>query len=1495
MKRRFLLGASIIVFIIIVLVFNVFNNNEEVTGDDSPQKSEEMSEVNKTTEELKAEDESEIKSVINVNGQENTNLLWGEYSLVNSSDINEHISVEGNNGEEKTVRDDVSNIEKVIKKVAIAKKSNDSKKSNSSDETSESEKINEPEKSNSTIITNTVFDHNNNNVAEVGETLNYKIKVSNNEKKSALDVNIRDSLIEQINSSQNPYIEYNNDLEVLPKSSQFTGNLENGTFTLEEIEPGETVTLDFTVTVGEIPTNITQLTNVVTNNGVSPIDENTNQAIECNTDSQNCTSAIILTNASTQISKSVIINGEDQIASIGDSLIYTINIVNNESRPALNVVVKDSLLQSNMNTYGSLVGEIDIKSDGNVLESGEDFTGDLQTVDGITILEIGANSNIEINYTIMLNDIPNEQLQIENKVTDNGDNPLALDLKCDTDDCAQTITEVNPPQLLIDNNPNVSIQAMEEFSFSPIITTNSNLPISYAVSDMPEFLSFDSTTGVISGTPYYDDVGEYLIPYTASIGGTTAKVDLSLKVNKSKIEEAMAPDNEVSVPRTATYDDILERSTYISEQTQDVCQQIGTSLYGEGYNLFEPYNVTDLNSNWFLEIRSANTSNYPIMANSDGQVFSYYGNHIGTDFIVNGFIPFGVDMGSELYNSDYSIRQVQAITGDDDFFRNNKTIYSSKRHINFIKGNLEHLGIENNVSYTTDLDSDFDLVISYDMNNAIVDKAIEKQVPIIATYNGHFRGNVSYKRFGIELTLKKTTIVNDVNSFEEMCDTTSDFEKTFETLTSDSLEFVNKSEVCTSSIGVTSCKFNDMVTAEGESAQDLIISSVEQSARSLVLLDEEAKSVFDTDQEMLKLAVILADSFREQVSYPMGHTISPGIEFYRSYYADKIINYGREDNIVQTDTGTFGSDLSVINAYNLESHTINITPRDLADTYITGYYLKPGQTLTVTRNDTSSTSAILRLNTQRNGSSRIWDTGMNYIRPASLRSNGIDLKPGETYTYSSPHGGNIYVYTGAKVDDVDINLTVDGVLSYPVLRNADEISMHEYVSELESTPYQYTDIETPIASLHFKTSSAIESLDAYAPDSVNFLRELNKYAINGNYKYAGYENESIGELPTAVSDYFLNLGLTDYNNELIHKLPRRQEFNVDTKALCGSMCSGNPIDVMGDFDPLGWGENHEMGHNLQSNYIKIYGGRSSESSNNIFPINTIRQHAIDNGQDTWNDVSANKTETLWNLGNNWYLDEVEANSSHPLWVSTGTYANSGERLEVFMQILYASEDDYMYPKMYITSRLMASYDDNDSTWQMYKDKLGFSLYTMEEARAITGNDFMLIQSSYYSDKNLIDYFEGFGIGTSDLAKEQVLANNPTRTQEKGVYIQYYCSGKYTPVKMPEHFAPFGEGNTYMDNYDFSTSGCPEAKQTKKENVSEIEITSQEEAEVPSQEETEVPSQEETEVSSQEEAEVSSQEETEVPSQEETEVSSQEETEVSSQEETEVSSQEVAIT
>src|SRR5512145_2672235 len=69
----------------------------------------------------------------------------------------------------------------------------------------------------------------------------------------------------------------------------------------------------------------------------------------------------------------------------------------------------------------------------------------------------------------------------------------------------------------------------QEYSFTFTLASGGVAPFTWAISSVPEGLSFNTSTGVLSGIPVFDDTYEFTITVTDAIGNIDSR-DYSLLV-----------------------------------------------------------------------------------------------------------------------------------------------------------------------------------------------------------------------------------------------------------------------------------------------------------------------------------------------------------------------------------------------------------------------------------------------------------------------------------------------------------------------------------------------------------------------------------------------------------------------------------------------------------------------------------------------------------------------------------------------------------------------------------------------------------------------------------------------------------------------------------------------------------------------------------------------------------------------------------------------------
>lgn len=384
-----------------------------------------------------------------------------------------------------------------------------------------------------TLITKQVADSDNDGYASVGETLTYTVEITNPTNIPAENVKFRDSLIEAIELNEIDYLSIvPGSLEVLPNGTVYSEYpLENNAtgISIDRIEPGETITITYQVIVEEIPNNVGEVLNIVTDDGSSPL--------ECTSLSSDCYGSIIEMNPSTLISKTVSDENGDMIASSGEELTYQITVTNpNVIVAAKDVIVRDSILEDlpdYLTIVSSSISPSDVYTTGSILNN------------GITIDTIAPNSSVVITYVLKVEYIPDDISSILNIVTDNGDDPSVITPEQCVDDCDSTETIVDADTVIEKSIVSESILTDGLASLDEVITyqlkvTNLNQnasAIDVIVRDsmfenLPDEVTIESDFTVIPpATEYSGDLGDGDLTISEIAPGESVYITYSIRVN----------------------------------------------------------------------------------------------------------------------------------------------------------------------------------------------------------------------------------------------------------------------------------------------------------------------------------------------------------------------------------------------------------------------------------------------------------------------------------------------------------------------------------------------------------------------------------------------------------------------------------------------------------------------------------------------------------------------------------------------------------------------------------------------------------------------------------------------------------------------------------------------------------------------------------------------------------------------------------------------------
>ena len=555
---------------------------------------------------------------------------------------------------------------------------------------------------------------------------------------------------------------------------------------------------------------------------------------------------------------------------------------------------------------------------------------------------------------------------------------------------------------------------------------------------------------------------------------------------------------------------------------------------------------------------------------------------------------------------------------------------------------------------------------------------------------------------------------------------------------------------CTEFVGQIFCY-------EAEGFRQEFLAGAQAIQTALRFLDENNHALFETDgQSLLKGLVLLAEVIRTQIAYPMSKTDSTIQPFMRAYFADHVVHYHRAHQNLQSDLGSFSRVLTTEDV-SLSDFELDIDVSARGGYTTTGTYVLPGQPITIERLDSSTRDVWFKINTQRIGSTREFNDGQ-YDRPKFLQSPQMPLSARGPITISTPYGGALQIVTN-EADSADvISLRVTNVSQHPVLE--DMADLGEYLADLEETVFDFTEIKTPFVQIHAQTDMMRTAFNAerYFDDTDLFFEYLETYMIQDTYNLAGFAGSTLS-LNDSVTSYCQTLGW-DCEAANTHSAPSVQHINIDAYAHCGGGCAGNPYDQAWPLDPLGWGETHEIGHNLQRARLGIYDGRSSEVSNQIFPLHKHYMFALESGESLSPNRSAYK-ETFDILQASVAEADPVQYVYEAIWSNEGIYDNNNERIAFYMQVVHTNDHIEfldsgweLYTMMYLHERLFSDAIADSSKWATMGDDLGFSTYPSAPSD-LSGNDFMLISLSFLSQKDQRPFFDMWGITYSTEASAQV--------------------------------------------------------------------------------------------------------------------------------------------
>ncbi|WP_296510857.1 ImpA family metalloprotease [Rhodoferax sp.] len=571
-------------------------------------------------------------------------------------------------------------------------------------------------------------------------------------------------------------------------------------------------------------------------------------------------------------------------------------------------------------------------------------------------------------------------------------------------------------------------------------------------------------------------------------------------------------------------------------------------------------------------------------------------------------------------------------------------------------------------------------------------------------------------------------------------------------LASDSFSMSYDWGPCTVNAGKTDC-------SGVAGLQSGLLTPVDALRSQIDTFNRAGQNLFATvDTEVLRYLVLWGDVVRRQMRYPLDKTSQPAA-FQKALIADALVAYVRPTATAQADLGSFASALTTGMAVSGTDETVDVTLPSASGFTAIGRLAAPGKPVTVELLSAGSATVALRLNTQRSGSTRLWDPN-RYNRPRFLASPDMALTSGQPVQINSPYGGTLQLVFSAATPAQTVRLRLRGVARHPFLdQSAGAGDQPAFVAALNTAQHEWAEIKLAGIEIHSRADKmrAVINTD-FGGDIDRFLSEVKTLFFEDLYQLAGFAVP--GKTLTAhVQAMCTQLGW-NCTDAAMHRMPGTQHINVDNYAACGSGCSGNPYDQDWGLNPRGWGESHEVGHNLQKGMHKVYDDRSTEVSNNLFPLRKgwrMLRELGDNRSNNrvaylsaFNMIKAAKAEA----------DPVEG-AYQRIWGDAAYAVQNGERMAFYMQWVHywAQRQADIATGWDIVTLLYLHQRQFDAVaaadWAANRAKLGYSTYATKPSPS--GNDNLLITLSWITGRDHRATFDVWGVRYSAAAAAQVAA------------------------------------------------------------------------------------------------------------------------------------------
>ena len=533
----------------------------------------------------------------------------------------------------------------------------------------------------------------------------------------------------------------------------------------------------------------------------------------------------------------------------------------------------------------------------------------------------------------------------------------------------------------------------------------------------------------------------------------------------------------------------------------------------------------------------------------------------------------------------------------------------------------------------------------------------------------------------------------------------------------------------------------------------------------LEYLDRSNTDIFlnpSDENKFLRLLVLLGDKLRENIRFPMDIETTDRHEFLRAYFADHLVYNTRSYAPVQRDMGNLSrSDFSDVTTSNRAIELVSRKPFRSA-----GVYALPGQTVKVTRRDTSATTAAIVVHSLRYQASHTFGA-KEYVRPAFPQSTPISILPGESISFTSVYGGPIQVEFGSNDDFVD--LYFENVASHPYWNGPEDTEA--FTAAVEEGKFDWAEIATPMYELHSRNFEMRNTLSEWSGGVEEVAKLMMEYTYKHIYTFGGYDTAeyisnttddyfSLISLPSDITQFAASKSLSLIPYDIV------QHLNAD-QPWAGYGTAGNPIDRFGNFNPLSHVDLHETGHNVELRSLPFVGPSPYK-----FELHSVTDLHSYYAQSMFNLARGSNVQQCWEVSFKTLYERIQSGVNDPtkrtppviFATKSGEAGGAQDYLQAasIMQILMAAQNEgvvqngwYIITRMKLLGIAFKDAKESEALWMAARERLGFGSYTWAEATAMSENDWLLVSYSVATGRDLTQFLSVYGHEFSAKAKDQV--------------------------------------------------------------------------------------------------------------------------------------------